>query len=390
MLIVSIIASANVFVYYPASLTASPVEPPLVLLDPNVTDVVADIGPNQTSADVVIFGSNFADLVKNPDIYSSADQWYAQPGNYLDVYWTVDSAGGSSGGTLEIYGTVPGSLFSIITDSAYVVQPIHTPPAAILSANMTVRYRLATLTGLAVATYIFGLWDIAGNGWAWYTTGSLSTSSTYTEQTFTVTNISADKDYLVVGGIIVSTLITRSTVDYYIDYMQLTVQTAEYTFSNTVLDLNVTSGDPYYVRLTVTGLDTQPDLDCNITLSNLTAYRSEPIRIVNGSVVVSATSEILLTQPPNTLYVSGSVDVSMVKSVAENSTINLTLTYCTLPGGEGACVSYPITLIIDPPALRTTYYVERHEVGSAPPAAMSELLRIDPDEVRPLLKRGGG
>jgi len=387
MLIVSIIASANVFVYYPVSVTASPIGPPLVFLDPNVTDVTTDIGPNQTSASVVIFGSNIADLVKNPDFYSSADQWYAQAGTYLGVYWAVDTIGGSSGGTAEFYGSFP--WWSAVTDSAYVYQPIRTPPATILSATMTVRFRLASLPGLASASYVFGVWDPAGNGgWAWYTTGTLFRSGTYTTLTFTVTNLTSDRDYLVVGGIIVSTYIVGGTVDYYLDYIQLTIQTVEYTFSNSVLDINVTSGGPYYAWLTVTGIDAQPDLDCNISLLNWTAYRSTPIRIVNGTLVTDTTSEVELPQPPSTLYVSGSIDVSMVKNTAQNSTINLTITYCTLPGGGGACVTYPITLVIDPPAPGTTYYVGRHDVGSAPPAVVSNLLRIDPNEARPLLKRG--
>ncbi len=385
-------ASASVFVYYPNTISTAPVAPPLILLDPNVTGVTVDIGPNQTSGSAVVLASNVADLVKNPDFYSSADQWYAQTGNYISVYWAVDSAGGSSGGTAEFYGSLPFSWLSTISDSAYVYQPIRTPAATILSATLTVRYRLATLTGLTTAYYVFGVWDPAGaGGWAWVTTGQLSTSSTYTTQTFTVTNISADRDYLVVGGIVVYSYITGGTVDYYIDYMQLSVQTAEYTFSNSVLDINVTSGGPYYAWLTVTGLNAQPDLDCNITLINWTSYRSTPIIIKGGSLVSSSTSEVMMPQPPSAIYVSGSIEVSMVKNTALNSTVNLTLTYCTLPGGEGACVSYPITLVLDPPPSGIPYNSQRNEVvGGAPVSAMPQMLRIDPDEARPLLERRGG
>lgn len=388
-LAVAVIASANVFVYFPVTVSPSPVPPPLILLDPNVTGVVAGIGPNQTSASVVTLASNIVDLVKNPDFYSSADQWYAQAGTYLSVYWAVDSVGGSSGGTVEFRGVLP--WFTITEDSAYVLQPVRTPAATILSATMTVRFRLARLPALALAYYVFGVWDPAGTGgWAWVTVGSLSTSAGYTTRTFTVTNISSDRDYYVVGGIVVYTSWVGGTVDYYIDYIQLSLETAEYAFSNSVLDLNVTAGGPYYAWLTVTGIDAQPDLDCNITLINLTSYRSSPITVSNGVLVTANTSEVLLPQPSSALYVSGSIEVSLVKGSAINSTINLTLTYCSLPGGEGVCVSYPITLVLDPPGMGTTYNAERNEVDSAPMALSRKALRIDLDEAGQLLKGGGG
>jgi len=379
-------------VYAPLSTYTVPVSPPLILLDPNVTGVAVSLGANLSSAEAVVIGSNLADLVKNPDFFSSADQWYASPGNYLSVYWAVDSVGGSSGGTAEIAGQVPGSFWTVTTDSAFVWQPIRTPPATITSATMTVRYRLATLTGIASATYVFGVWDPAGNGgWAWYTTGSLSTSTTYTAQTFTVSNITGDKDYLVVAGIVVSTWLTNSNVDYYIDYLQLTIQTVEYTFSNSVIDLNVTSGGPYYAWLTVTGLSTQPDLNCNITLMNWTSYRSEPIIIENGSLITNRTSEVEIPAPPSALYVSGTIEVSMVKNSALNSTINLILTYCTLPGGGGACVSYPINLTLDPPqATEQAQYNQARTSDDGVAVTALKWLRIDTDEVKPLVKKGGG
>lgn len=383
------VASANVFVYYPATVTPSPISLPLVLLNPNVIGAVADIGPNLTSARAVVFASNTTDLVKNPDYYSSADQWYAQIGMYLNVYWAIDSVGGSSGGTAEIYGNLP--WFTSMRDSAYVYQLVRTPATTIISATMTVRFRLARIPALASAYYVFGVWDPAGNGgWAWVDSRPLSRSARYTTLAFTVTNITSNRDYLVVGGIIVNTGWVGGTLDYYIDYIQLTLETAEYSFSNSVLDLNVTVGGPYYAWLTVTGIDAQPDLDCNITLINWTSYRSTPITVSNGVLVTANTSEVLLPQPPNILYVSGSVEVSMVKGSALNSTINLTLTYCSLPSGEGVCVSYPITLVLDPPGMGTAYNTGDKEMGSMSASISRQALRVDLDEARPLLKRSGG
>lgn len=387
----SLIASASVFTYFPAAVSLAPVTPPTILLDPNVTGASVDLGPNQTSGSVVVLASNVADLVKNPDFYSSADQWYAQVGTYISVYWAVDTVGGSSGGTAEFYGTFP--WFTSTSDSAYVYQLVRTPATTILSANMTVRFRLARLPAWAYARYVFGIYDPVGGGWAWNASDLLyiyNISSTYTTLTFTVTNITGDHDYLVVGGIIVYTYFFGGTLDYYIDYIQLSVETAEYTFSNSVLDVNVTSGGPYYAWLTVTGLDAQPDLSCNITLINWTSYRSTPITISNGSLVTSRTSEVLMPQPPSTLYVSGSIEVSMVKDVALNSTINLTLTYCTLPGGGGACVSYPITLVLDPPRAKPTYSGAGNKAVSYWFAeVLREHMRIDLDGARPLIKRRG-
>lgn len=386
--VVAVIGYANVFAYYPLTAATSPVPPPVILLDPGVSGVTVAIGPNQTSADVSVVASNTVDLVKNPDFYSSADEWYAIPGNYTNVYWAIDSVGGSSGGTAYFTGSFP--WFNPTSDSAFVYQPIRTPAATIVSATMDVRFRLARLPFLASAYYIFGVWDPASSSWAWVTSGALSTSTTYTTLSFSVTNITSDYDYWVVAGIYVATLWFGGTVDYYLDYLQLSVTTNEYVFSNSVLDINVTSGGPYYAWLTVAGIDAQPDLSCNITLINWTYYSSSPITVRNGVLVTDRTSEVVLPQPPNTLYVSGSIKVSMVKASATVSNINLTLTYCTLPGGGGACVSYPIKLVLDPPAAGTTYNAGRHDLGSAPKSVPRPVLRAGFDGVKEVLEGGGG
>ena len=357
---------------YPSSLYLSPVEPPLVFVDPGAEGVSTSIDPTRTYASVLVRASNLVQLVDNPDFYSSPDGWYCSPGAYLSCYWLPSDAG-ASGGVGQIYGGVPART----TDYAFLVQEVAMPLSAILSINVTLTHRLARRPPLSATYYVVGLWDPQANDWAWLYYEAIAPSAAYSTVTLQVPadSVSPGRSYYLAIGLYVSTRLLPGTADYRVDGAYLHVLTEDYTFSGSALLVNDTDGKRYYAKLVVKSYSLAPDLDANITLVNVDGVESEPIVIVGGLLVSSSTSTIYIPPPPAG-YTSARVDLAVAKGSSTTSTLTLALVYYSASGEGGARVEYSIDLSIDPPPRGAD------SSSGAGEAAQPEPAPIDPKSLR--------
>jgi len=111
-----------------------------------------------------------------------------------------------------------------------------------------------------------------------------------------------------------------------------------YSFSNAILNVYNQDSQPYYAKLTldsVAGSNPQI-LHCEISLGG-----SQPIQIRGGQIVGSETPEVVLTPGSST-----PINVKCLTMSSGSCALNLTLRYCTLSGGDGACVFYPLTITL--------------------------------------------
>jgi len=120
----------------------------------------------------------------------------------------------------------------------------------------------------------------------------------------------------------------------YIDYLYVSV----YNFTSAVLYVYNRDSQPYYAKLmlnSVIGLNPQ-SLFCEIDIGD-----SQPIQIRSGQIVAGETSEVVLS--------SGSftpINVKCLTTSRGSYTLTLTLRYCTVSGGNGVCVYYPLTIVL--------------------------------------------
>jgi len=112
-----------------------------------------------------------------------------------------------------------------------------------------------------------------------------------------------------------------------------------------VLALRVRNVDAkaYYARLLLDPSSTiASELTLNATLASSPTAMASPIRISSGNVSSDSTGWLALG-PGSTAYVYLS---GYHSSTGRSSTLRLLLQYCTLENGGGACVFYPITLVL--------------------------------------------
>jgi len=122
----------------------------------------------------------------------------------------------------------------------------------------------------------------------------------------------------------------------YID--NFTITSTGGVFNGTILQVYNQDSQSYYAVLT---LDATASTYSNIISCNITLGYSKPIQIQNGQIVTSVTSEASV-DPQSAVPIN--VDATVTNGT---STLNLTLRYCTLPGGNGACVFYPLTITLN-------------------------------------------
>jgi len=334
------LVSASVSTLSPVSIVVAPSAPAYVFQPVPGSSVSVSLGPNGTSASVAVNASNTAQLLTNPDFYSSPDYWYCSPGQSISCYWAPSDTG-SSGGVVVLYGSASGLL---VRDSAFIVQNVTVPDAPLASATLVVVSRDLSSSGLVI--HLVEILD-ASTGQTVYTS-IISPGSTYTATSLDVTNyLSPGKTYTIAVGVAVVGL-GGFSVDYRVDSVYLYVQTSTYTFSGSVLAVNATSASsPRAVARLV--LDTASSaidqgLNATIYLVNESLAETKPITIVNGAALNTSTDTVLLSPPPPG-YSSAHVRLEVSKQSATNSTLHLLLEICP---SAGACSYYPLEIVIDP------------------------------------------
>jgi hypothetical protein len=204
---------------------------------------------------------------------------------------------------------------------------------------------------VSIAYYIVGLYDPATSSWAWSNT--INPVSWYEWFNYTVDPalISPGKTYYFAVGVVGVTRFAGIVIvytDFRVDYASIAVQTVEYSFSGSIIELNATdSSKAYYARLLLQDYDLDSGLNAVIGLQNWTLDSSTTITISNGSPSATETGWIRVTVPPPG-YSAARILVEFTKPSPVNSTLKMVLEYCTLPLGAGACVYYPLTITLDP------------------------------------------
>jgi len=337
---------ACVSVYYPVSVEVYPVESPVIFLDPGRSDVAVSLGPNSVSADVTVYASNVVDMLNNPDFYSGLDYWFCDPGDYLSCYWLSGDAG-ASGGVGDIYGYVEvANIYTV--DDAYLLQFIRMPSSPVVGGVVNIVYKLYDAPYIYSSYFTVGFYD-PQDGLVWESVGVvLSVSDAYksTSISVDVSGLEPGREYIFFIHFVILVTLWSGYADFRVDYVQLTFNTQEYSFSGIGLKVNVTSGGPYYTRLVLRGWDLDPSLDCNITFINRDLTESTPIVIKDGAPVSLDTSEVDISIAPAG-YSSGWIYLVLSKSDGV-SRLTLEFQYYTVSGGGGANVTYPVTIVIDP------------------------------------------
>jgi len=116
-------------------------------------------------------------------------------------------------------------------------------------------------------------------------------------------------------------------------------------FTQTIfLNITVIDTNNYYASLILnqTASTISSNLNANITLVNRNNFKSTNITIINGVVTSSTTSEIVVFNSNNYIFIS-----ARYSATGLSSTLVLILQYCTLQNYSGACVQYTIRLIIN-------------------------------------------
>jgi len=329
LLILSItLVYASVFVYHPASAYLQPVEPPLVFRAVPTRGVSSSIGPNSTSAQVSItIPIAQVQLLQNPNFTGTLDPWsYSGSGS-----WTASQNAEATDGWAAYWSaTVPrwSSVYSLLYQSVYV-------PAQ--QINISARFITPDAGRDVPYTVTFGLYDPASGMWVEGCYKSIPgvTWRDWTED-YVVCTPPRDGEYLALFNVSADngTGATK-TARMYLDYFSIVVVGGYAGFSGAVLEVYNQDYQPYYAVLI---LDAEASTYGNITSCNITLGESTPIWIQNGRVVSDATSEVRVDpQSAAPVYVNASV-------TGGTSTLYLTLKYCTLSGGDGACVFYPLVI----------------------------------------------
>jgi len=327
-------AYASVFVYYPASLYSQPVKPPLIFQPVSTAGVFSVIEPTNTSAQVNITTPIQAQLLQNPDFNMSSTQllYWSYDSNTTNATWSLARGGGvGNDGYAAEYS---GSVWKENAATGRIYQSVNVPGQQL---NINISYQVPNLDGGVNLNIIYGLYNSTSSSWICY--GTASYSPTLKTTSLVCTPVSGTYNAMV--EIDASTNASQNANKNFTVYIDnFTITTSGGAFNGTVLQVYNQDSQPYYAVLT---LDNATSTYSSITSCNITLGNSAPIQIQNqnGQVVTSSTSEVQVA-PQSAVPIN--VDATVT---AGTSTLNLTLRYCTLPGGNGACVSYPLTITLN-------------------------------------------
>jgi len=308
------------------------VRPPVVFQA--VPGIPATISPWGTYANVslslplIVKNANFSGTL-SPWIYTSTISQYSwssvpvppqeAPDGYAASFSEADTRDRDTGYG-EIYQDI--SIPSVAGASSYTV-------------TISIRYRIYQINRGSIYI-IYGLYNPTTNS---PIPGCYKQTTTYTGTTNWIPDsISCS---IVPGSYRLRAYISINrvrTFTVYIDYLYVSV----YSFSGAVLNVLNQDSQPYYAKLTldsVTGSNPQ-SLYCEISLGD-----SQPIQIRGGQTIVSETPEVVLpssNSPSNFIP----INTKCLATSRGSHTVTLTLKYCTLPGGDGACVFYPLTITL--------------------------------------------
>jgi len=321
-------AYASVFVYHPISANIKPVKPPLIFQPISTAGVSSVIDPTNTSAQVNVTIPIQAQLLQNPDFNESSSQlvYWSNYSSTTNLAWSVATVVSNDNYSARYSGSITkGTYTGRINQSVNVSgQPL----------NITISYQVPVLDKPISLSITFGLYNPA-RGWVCSNTTSLSSTTTWCTVPFVCTP-TAGTYYAMLE--IIATTTANATKSLKVDIDYFTITSTGGAFNGTVLQVYNQDSQPYYALLT---LDATASTYSNIISCNITLGNSEPIQIRNGQIVTSSTSEV---QVANQTAVPINVDVTVTGGT---SSLNLTLKYCTLPGGNGACVFYPLTITLN-------------------------------------------
>jgi len=335
LLVLSIsLVYASVLVHYPASMNVKGVEPPVVFQAADVPGVSAVISPHGTYASVSVSlslvpslivevrNANFSDMLKYWSTYKNVD----------NSVWTGIADPTASDDRVARFKE---DASDTDTGLGWIAQTVTIPTAYSTSVVMRFKIYELDLPENPVYSYVhikFGIYDPGTNSWVcswgsffYGTTDWLSPSIQCSVPPGT---------YQIRAEIWVNEI---DRFDIRIDYLTF-VSAYMYSFSGDVLYVYNMDSQPYYAKLVLVSAtgSNLGSLSCEIRLGY-----SDPIEISSGVVNVGETSETDL--PPGE---SIPINVNCLATSEGSSTLTLTLKYCTLPGGGGACVFYPLTITL--------------------------------------------
>jgi len=322
-------AYASVFVYYPASLYSQPVKPPLIFKAVNATGVSSVVDPSYTSAQVNITTPIQAQLLQNPDFNMSFTQllYWNNYSSTTSAAWSLATGVGHDGYAANYSGFV----WRGNDAEGNISQSVNVPGQQL---NISISYQVPNLDGGVNLNITYGLYNSTNRSWICYGTASYS----YTWKTTSLVCTPVSGTYNAMVEIYASTNASKNANKKFMVYIDnFTITTSGGAFNGTVLQVYNQDSQPYYAVLTI---DNATSTYSSITSCNITLNNSEPIQIRNGQIVTSSTSEV---QVANQTAVPINVDATVTTGT---STLHLTLRYCTLPGGNGACVSYPMNITL--------------------------------------------
>jgi len=250
--------------------------------------------------------------------------------NYSSVAtltWSVATGVGNDGYSANYSGRVPAKA----TPVGRIYQPVNVSTQQL---NITISYQIPVLGGGVSLTITYGLKDPTTGSWVCSSTAPRS--STWYVASFVCTPTASGTYYATVEIQITHTPAVDRPLEVDIDYFTITA--SRDSFNGTVLQVYNQDNQPYYAVLI---LDTTSSTYSNINSCNITLSNSAPIQIRNGQIVRNNTSEASV-DPQSAVPIN--VDATVTNGT---STLNLTLRYCTLPGGNGACVFYPLTITLN-------------------------------------------
>jgi len=322
-------AYASVFVYYPASLYSQPVKPPLIFQPVSMANVSSSISSSGTSAQVnITIPITQVQLLQNPDFNMSSTElvYWSNYSSTTNLAWSVATVVSNDNYSARYSGSITkGNYTGRINQSVNVSgQPL----------NITISYQVPVLDQPISLSITFGLYNPA-RGWVCSNTTSPSSTTTWRTVPFVCTP-TAGTYYAMLE--IIATTKANATKSLKVDIDYFTITSTGGVFNGTVLQVYNQDSQPYYALLT---LDATTSTYSNITSCNITLSNSAPIQIQNGQIVTSVTSEASV-DPQSAVPIN--VDATVTNGT---STLNLTLRYCTLPGGNGACVSYPMNITLN-------------------------------------------
>ena len=344
-MVVPAVLLAGVFVYYPLSASIVPVPPPIIYVDPGSPYTTVQLGPNETSAEVVAKAqAGTWEITYNGGFDDNPDGWYFIPGTYLtNAAWYASVSDGTTTeyGVVGIYG-----YLTATTDNATILQYVTIPSAAATSFTVEVTVMGYATNGIYLLFYYVGLYDPATSSTVWSSNFNIARSSWQT-QTFTVSaSLTPGKTYILYFLAYPYHLGWWSgTVYYFIDEFRLYATLSTPYYTNVVIDSNVTDGQTYESQLVLKSLVYSGTPNVTLKLVNVNNVESTPINISSGTVVSDRTSWIS-TPPASSGYTSLRFHVDA--SVNTGGYVNMTLEYRYTIGG--VVVKYPLQLnITDPP-----------------------------------------